>query len=205
MNLDRPVAPDPYDLLPRVPSFTLESSDVRPGTPIAEAHIYAGGNRSPQLSWMDPPAGTRSFVVTCFDPDAPTPSGFWHWVVVDLHAKVTSLPTGAGKEDGSALPRGASTAGTTMAPWGTADRRRPRATGRTDTTSWYMRSTSSGWEWTKRRRPRRFRSRCSRTRWDGPSWCRRTKRRGRMDPPSSVVPRALIQGRGLGRSCLSLS
>jgi Raf kinase inhibitor-like YbhB/YbcL family protein len=107
MNLDRPIAPDPYDLLPRVPSFTLESSDVRPGTPIAEAHVYAGGNRSPQLSWMDLPAGTRSFVVTCFDPDAPTPSGFWHWVVVDLPAKVTSLPTGAGKEDGSALPRGA--------------------------------------------------------------------------------------------------
>jgi Raf kinase inhibitor-like YbhB/YbcL family protein len=107
MNLDRPIAPDPYDLLPRVPSFTLESTDVRPGTQVAEAHVYARGNRSPQLSWKGFPAGTRSFVVTCFDPDAPTPSGFWHWVVVDLPVTVTSLPAGAGMEDGSALPKGA--------------------------------------------------------------------------------------------------
>ena len=107
MNLDRPIAPDPYELLPRVPPFTLESTDVRAGTQMAEDFLYAGGNRSPQLSWGDVPAGTRSFVVTCFDPDAPTPSGFWHWVVVDLPATVTSLPTGAGKEDGSGLPEGA--------------------------------------------------------------------------------------------------
>jgi len=107
MNLDRPIAPDPYDLLPRVPSFTLESTDVRPGTQIAVAHVYAGGNQSPQLSWKGFPAGTRSFVVTCFDPDAPTPSGFWHWVAVDLPVSVTSLAAGAGQEDGSSLPKGA--------------------------------------------------------------------------------------------------
>jgi Raf kinase inhibitor-like YbhB/YbcL family protein len=107
MNLERPIAPDPYELLPRVPSFTLDSTDVRQGTPVAEAHVYAGGNRSPQLAWRDPPRGTRSFVVTCFDADAPTPSGFWHWVAVNLPVSVTSLPTGAGKEDGSSLPEGA--------------------------------------------------------------------------------------------------
>ena len=107
MNLDRPLAPDPYDRLPKVPSFTVESRDVQPGTQVDEGHVFAGGNRSPALSWSDVPAGTKSFVVTCFDPDAPTPSGFWHWIVVDLSASVTSLPTGAGKEGGSALPKGA--------------------------------------------------------------------------------------------------
>jgi Raf kinase inhibitor-like YbhB/YbcL family protein len=107
MNLDRPVAPDPYELLPQVPSFTLRSSDVQQGTQMAETYIHAGGNRSPALEWSGAPQGTRSYVVTCFDPDAPTPSGFWHWVVVDLPASVTSLVAGAGKEDGSALPKGA--------------------------------------------------------------------------------------------------
>jgi Raf kinase inhibitor-like YbhB/YbcL family protein len=107
MNLERPIAPDPYELLPQVPSFSLESTDVRQGAAIAEAHVHAGGNRSPQLAWRDAPKGTRSFVVTCFDPDAPTPSGFWHWVAVDLPASVTSLATGAGTEGGSGLPKGA--------------------------------------------------------------------------------------------------
>jgi Raf kinase inhibitor-like YbhB/YbcL family protein len=107
MNLERPIAPDPYELLPRVPPFTLESTDVRQGSPIAEAHVHAAGNRSPHLAWRDAPRGTRGFVVTCFDPDAPTPSGFWHWVAVDLPASVTTLATGAGKEDGSGLPKGA--------------------------------------------------------------------------------------------------
>ena len=99
MSLDRPVAPNPYDLLPRVPSITLTSSDVRDGQPLKDDQVAAHGNTSPQLSWSDVPAGTKSFVVTCFDPDAPTPSGFWHWVLVDLPGDVTSLEAGAASGD----------------------------------------------------------------------------------------------------------
>lgn len=107
MKLDRPLAPDPYTLLPQVPSFALESKDLQADTAIDDAYIYDGENRSPELSWSGVPAGTKSFVVTCFDPDAPTPSGFWHWIVVDLPARVTSLARDAGKEGGAHLPKGA--------------------------------------------------------------------------------------------------
>ena len=103
---------NPYDRLPAVGSFSVTSTDVADGQQLAQPHLSgifgAGGeDTSPQLSWSGFPPGTKSFVVTMCDPEAPTVSGFWHWAVVNVPANVTELPAGAGDESGSGLPPGA--------------------------------------------------------------------------------------------------
>jgi Raf kinase inhibitor-like YbhB/YbcL family protein len=105
MSLQRPPAEDPYAKLPELPSFSVTSTDVTDGSRLADVHA-SDSDVSPQLAWSGFPEGTKSFVVSCYDPDAPTPSGFWHWTVVDLPVTVTELPRDAGSGDDS-LPGGA--------------------------------------------------------------------------------------------------
>lgn len=92
--------------------FALSSPDIRPDARIAEAQVFKGfgcegGNVSPELLWQHPPAGTKSFAVTVYDPDAPTGSGWWHWVVFNLPADTTGLKKGAGDPKAGLLPAGA--------------------------------------------------------------------------------------------------
>ncbi|WP_344412573.1 YbhB/YbcL family Raf kinase inhibitor-like protein [Pseudonocardia ailaonensis] len=99
---------DPYAELPEVPSFTVTSSDITDGGTLPAAQLSGifgvpgGQDVSPQLSWSGAPEGTKSYAVTCYDPDAPTASGFWHWAVFNIPASTTSLDTDAGTEGGSA-------------------------------------------------------------------------------------------------------
>lgn len=90
--------------------FKVTSADFADGT-VHEAQFAngfgcTGGNISPEITWSGAPEGTKSFVVTMYDKDAPTGSGFWHWVVVDIPGNATSLAAGAG-DDAAKLPKGA--------------------------------------------------------------------------------------------------
>jgi Raf kinase inhibitor-like YbhB/YbcL family protein len=99
--------PLPHDFHPPVPAFTVTSARFGADGLLPTEHVYDQGNLSPQLSWAGAPEGTLSYAVTCYDPDAPTGSGFWHWSVVDIPADVTELPEGAGSGDFKGLPEGA--------------------------------------------------------------------------------------------------
>jgi len=92
--------------------FVLKSADIAPNAKIADKHVYKGfgcegGNVSPALEWSGAPAGTKSFAITAYDPDAPTGSGWWHWVVFNIPATTTKLEQGAGDAGGARLPAGA--------------------------------------------------------------------------------------------------
>jgi hypothetical protein len=92
--------------------FTLQSAEIKPGSTIAEAQVFKGfgcdgGNVSPSLSWKNAPPGTKSFAVTVYDPDAPTGSGWWHWVLFNIPIDVMSLPRGIGNPASGQTPKGA--------------------------------------------------------------------------------------------------
>lgn len=104
MSLQRPVAPDPYELMPTTGSFELTSPGFADEDDLPAKHSFGEDNLSPALSWTGAPEGTKQFVVSCFDPDAPTPSGFWHWFVAGLPADATGVDEGAGHIGGGSLP-----------------------------------------------------------------------------------------------------
>ncbi len=92
--------------------FRLTSPTLKDRGTIGNEHVFngfgcSGSNVSPELRWERPPKGTKSFAVTVYDPDAPTGSGWWHWVIFNIPPSVTSLPAGAGKPDGGSAPQGA--------------------------------------------------------------------------------------------------
>jgi Raf kinase inhibitor-like YbhB/YbcL family protein len=92
--------------------MNLTSTDIKAGGKISDKYVFngfgcTGGNVSPELSWSGAPAKTKSFALTVYDPDAPTGSGFWHWVVFNIPAGTKSLPTSAGDTKTSLMPQGA--------------------------------------------------------------------------------------------------
>ena len=82
--------------------FMLTSGEVAEGATVPEEQVYAGGdchggNVSPSLAWRHAPSGTQGYAVSMHDPDAPQPGGWWHWLVFNIPATVTSLPKDAGR------------------------------------------------------------------------------------------------------------
>jgi Raf kinase inhibitor-like YbhB/YbcL family protein len=92
-----------------MPSFLLDSTDLREGQTISDRHVFngmdrTGQNLSPDLHWNHVPGATKSFAVTLFDPDAKNGKGLWHWVMYDIPANVNHVPTGAGDVSHAFMP-----------------------------------------------------------------------------------------------------
>lgn len=99
-------------LFAQAAGFALTSPEIKAGGKIDKRFEFdgfgcKGDNKSPALKWSGAPAGTKSYAVTVYDPDAPTGSGWWHWMVINIPADVTELPAGAGVPNSTALPTGA--------------------------------------------------------------------------------------------------
>jgi Raf kinase inhibitor-like YbhB/YbcL family protein len=98
--------------LAQAAGFTLSSPDIKPGAMLANTYVFnafgcSGENKSPALKWSGAPKDTKSFALTLYDPDAPTGSGWWHWVVYNIPADATELAAGAGTASSTTLPKGA--------------------------------------------------------------------------------------------------
>ncbi|MDD5250671.1 MAG: YbhB/YbcL family Raf kinase inhibitor-like protein [Rhodocyclaceae bacterium] len=98
--------------LAQAAGFSLSSPEIKAGGTIPKSFEFngfgcSGDNRSPTLQWSGAPAGTKSYAVTVYDPDAPTGSGWWHWMVIDIPAGTNELAAGAGAVDSKTLPPGA--------------------------------------------------------------------------------------------------
>lgn len=100
-----------YALPAMAAEFSLSSPQVANGSYVPKQQVYngsgcTGDNISPALNWANPPQGTQSFAVTVYDPDAPTGSGWWHWVIFNIPATTTGLQAGAGAANSSLAPEG---------------------------------------------------------------------------------------------------
>lgn len=103
--------------------FALISSKLKEGESMRDEQVLdsfgcMGRNQSPDLRWTHAPKGTKSFVVTLYDPDAPTGSGWWHWVVFDIPPSVSELVAGAGDPARNLLPAGSRQGRTDFGPPG---------------------------------------------------------------------------------------
>lgn len=102
----------PFARMKDVPRFTLSSPDIADGEALDTVMTSGlmgqpgGQDQSPELIWSDVPEGTNAFALTCYDPDAPSGSGFWHWIVLNIPADVTSIARDAGNPQAGALPAG---------------------------------------------------------------------------------------------------
>lgn len=92
--------------------FTLSSPTIKPNSILTQNQVFngfgcSGKNISPALKWSGAPKETKSFAITVYDPDAPTGSGWWHWIAYNIPADTHELAEGAGDAAGALMPKGA--------------------------------------------------------------------------------------------------